>query len=120
MLDWLVTKVYAVTDCIPGAGTEGIDLGNCLRLSNDSAIKDVYSEPAFLVNLIVKNLFVVSGVILFVMLFFAGFKFVSAGKKGVEDGKKIFTSVLVGLALLFSAYWIVQIVQLLTGVDVGL
>ncbi|MDA1080003.1 MAG: hypothetical protein O2840_04935 [bacterium] len=120
MFAWLVPVAHAITDCKPGEGTEGIDLGNCLRLSNDAAIKDVYSEPAFLVNLIVRNLFVVGGVILFLMIFLAGYKFVAQGKKGMEEAKNIAKSALIGLILMFSAYWIVQIIQLLTGVDVGL
>jgi len=120
MFGWIVPVVNAATDCEPGTGSEGIDLGNCLRLSNDKAISAVYSEPAFLVNLIVKNLFVVAGIFLFLGIFYAGFKFVAADKKGMEEGKNIFKSILIGFILMFSAYWILQIVKLLTGVDVGL
>ena len=121
MFGWLVPVAHAITDCDPGAaGDKGIDLGNCLRLSNDEAVSAVYSEPAFLVNLIVRNMFVVGGVVLFLLIFYAGFKYVSQGKKGMEEAKNIFKSILIGTVLLFCAYWIVQIVQLLTGVDIGL
>ena len=113
----LIKQVRAACD----AGEEAsIDLGECLTLSNNTTIKSVYSEPAFLVNLIVRNLFVLAGVLLFLYAFYAGFLFVSQGKKGMEQAQKMATTAVIGFVLLFSAYWIVQIVQLLTGVNVGL
>lgn len=111
----LIPPVYAQN---PGQG--GVDLGQFLRLNNDQAVGDVYTEPAFLVNLIVRNLFVIGGVILFLLIFYAGFKFVAQGKEGVQDARKIITVAITGFLIMFSAYWIVQIVAALTGVDVAL
>lgn len=113
----LVQKVYAACEA---GGENSIDLGECLLTSGNTTIKSVYSDPAFLVNLIVKNLFVIGGVLLFLYIFYAGFLFVSQGKKGMEKAQKMATTAVIGFVLLFSAYWIVQIVQLLTGVNMGL
>lgn len=112
----LVGKVYA--QCDPGS--EYVDLGNCLQLSDGVPVSAVYSTPAFLVNLIVRNLFVVGGVIIFFMIFYAGFKFIQDDKSAKEEARKIITTALVGGIVMFSAYWIVQIIGVLTGVDVGL
>lgn len=101
--------------CAPGSGF--ISLGDCLKLSNDTKISDTYSTPAFLVNLIVRNLFVVAGVVLFFMILLAGFKFITGGKKGLDEAKQIMTAALVGFLLMFSAYWIVQIVKIVTKTD---
>lgn len=35
-----------------------------------------------------------------------------------EEGKKIVTSAIMGLAVLFASYWIIQIVQVVTGVQI--
>jgi len=113
----IVQKVYAACEA---GGETSIDLGECLTLSNNTTIKSVYSEPAFLVNLSERNLVVVGGVMLFLYVFYAGFLFVSQGKKGMEQAQKMATTAVIGFVLLFSAYWIVQIVQLLTGVNMGL
>lgn len=112
----IVTKAYAA--CDPGTG--GVDLGNCLQLSSGVPIKAVFNSPAALVNLIVKNVFVLAGVVIFFMIIYAGFKFIQAGTKGKEEAQKILTAAVVGGIVMFSAYWIVQIVQVLTGVNVGL
>jgi hypothetical protein len=102
----------------PGSGNQGIDLGTYLRLSDSRTVSEIYSNPAFLVNLIVKNLFVLAGIVLFLMVFYAGFKFIQGGAKGAEEAKTIATTAVIGFIIMFSAYWVVQIVALITGTDI--
>lgn len=111
-----------VAACDPNAspGDGGVDLGCLLKLGNGLAVKDVYTSPAFLVNLIVYNLFVIAGVLLLFFLLLAGYKFISGGTKGKDEAKGIIQSALVGFILMFTAYWIVQVVQLITGVKIAL
>jgi len=115
-----VSKVRAQTGCVdPNSfGNDNIDLGEVLCLSNDTAVKEVYTSPAFLVNLIVRNIFVVGGVILFLLIFYAGFKFIQSGSQGKEEAKKIITTALIGAIVMFCAYWIVQIVAVVTGINI--
>lgn len=103
-------------DCNPGSG--GIPLGDCLLLSDSSKVKDVYTSPSFLVNLLVDNAFVAAGIVVFFMTLLAGFLFITGGKKGLDQGKQILLGVIVGLGLMLAAYWIVQIVKLLTKTDI--
>lgn len=104
------------TDCSPGEG--GVPLGSCLKLSNSQPVQDVYTNPAFLVNLLVDNLFVVAGLAIFFMTLLAGFFFITGGKKGLDQAKQILLAVLVGFGIMFGAYWIVQIVKYITGADI--
>ncbi len=107
--------------CNPGAG--GINLGNCLQLSDSSLVSAVYNNPAFLVNLIVRNVFVIAGIIMFALILLAGFKIAMAGKggkQGLDDAKNILTAVGLGFLVMFGAYWIVQIVKVITGADITL
>lgn len=108
----------STSDCNPGSGF--IPLGDCLKLSDDTKVSETYTTPAFLVNLLVRNLFVVAGTILFFMILLAGFKFIAGGKKGLDDAKQIMTAALIGFLLMFSAYWIVQIVKLITKTNIVL
>lgn len=122
MIFKLVPTVYAqdpTGDPSPcGAGQGGINLGDCLKLSDGTRVSEVYDSPAFLVNLIVENLFVVAGVIFFLLLVVAGFKFITGGQKGAEDAKGIIQTALIGFVIMFAAYWIIQIVVLLTGINI--
>lgn len=102
--------------CDPGSGF--IPLGDCLKLSDDKQINETYTTPAFLANLLVRNLFVAGGVIFFFMFLIAGFQFITGGKKGLDNAKQIATASLIGFLLMFAAYWIVQIVAVLTKTDI--
>lgn len=103
--------------CDPGGSD--LNLFDCLRLNDQQTVKEVYNEPADLVNVIVSNVFVAAGIILFLMVIFAGFKFVMSSQSAAkEDSKKIITGVVVGFLVMFSAYWIVQIVEIITGMEI--
>lgn len=113
----LVGKAYAQCQA---NGAEGLNLGDCLKLGNETPVSQVYDTPAFLVNLITRNLFVIGGIIIFIMIFYAGFKFIQDTSKGKEEAQKILTAAIVGAITMFSAYWVIQIVGVLTGMNVGL
>lgn len=120
----LIPTIYAASgataNCNNPGGANPVDLGECLLLGNNTAVKDVYDSPAMIVNLIVQNLFVLAGVVIFLLIFYVGFKMISGGKKGFDESKTILTSAVAGLIIMICAYWIVQLVGYLTGVDVGL
>lgn len=103
--------------CDPTSGK--LNLVDCLILNPDkgNTVAGVYDTPAVLVNLIVRNLFVFGGAVLFFMIILAGFKFaMSPQSKGKEDAKTIAQGAVVGFLIMFSAYWIIQIIEILTGI----
>jgi hypothetical protein len=101
-------------------GNPGLDLGSSYTLRDGTPVKDVFSTPADLVNLIVPNLFVIGGVTIMIMIIVAGYKFIAGGQKGIEDLQKITGALLAGLVIMFGAYWIVQIIKMITGADIPL
>ena len=110
----LVPQVYAA-NCDSGA--TGLDLTKCLQLNGTQTVGDVYGTPAFLINLIVRNLFVIAGVIIFILIIVAGWKYLTQGSKGPDEAKSIFEAALAGMIIMFAAYWILQIVKVVTGID---
>jgi hypothetical protein len=114
-----VQKVFAACSD-SNFGQSELNLGDTLCLSDSTPVSQVYDTPAFLVNLIATNLFTFAGMIIFFLILYAGFKFISQGTKGKEEAKGIVTAAIVGLVIMLSAYWVLQIVKVLTGVDVGL
>jgi hypothetical protein len=75
-----------------------------------------------LVNVLVKNIFVLAGVLLFVLLIFGGLKFiVSAGggdEQEIGKSKNAITAALIGFLIIFAAYWIVQIIGHISGINI--
>ncbi len=74
-----------------------------------------------LVTVIMKNAFVLAGVICFVLLIFGGFGvIVGAGggdAKRLEQSRQTITWAVIGLLLVVGSFWIVQIIGKLTGVN---
>ncbi len=112
----LIPQAYA--ECDPGKG--GVDLSTCLQLSDSTPVSDVYSNPAFLVNLLVRNLFIIASILLTITIFIAGYKFITKGKEGIQEATQLVTNALVGFIIMLAAYWIVQIVGLITGANIAL
>jgi hypothetical protein len=89
-------------------------------------IKDVFQSPfgrdkgfADLVSIILANAVVFAGIILFLLLIFGGISIIiGAGRsnpESVEKGKNAATAALLGFAVVFLVYWIIRIVEILTG-----
>ena len=116
MLSFWLSKIVpqAYAQCDPTQ--EGLNLGDCYTLGiGGDKVSDVYSNPAVLVNTIVSSLYVLSGLIFFIMLIVSGIKFISGGTKGKDEAKNIMTMAVAGLVIMFVAYWIVQILEVVTG-----
>jgi hypothetical protein len=96
------------------------DLGSCLKLQGGQEIIYQYSEFGALFNNVLPNVYIAAGLIIFFMILIGGFTIITnAGSKDkVQDGQKIITSAIIGLVVLFASYWIIQIIQVLTGVQI--
>ena len=62
----------------------------------------------------------IAGLILFSMLVAGGFTMLAgaAEKESQEKGKKMVSSALTGFVIIFLAYWIAQILQVIFGVNI--
>ncbi len=72
-----------------------------------------------LVNIIVKNAFMLAAVLTFLLLVLGGFGVIMGAGAGdtkkLEQGQKTITGAVLGLILIVVSYWIVQILEKLTG-----
>lgn len=119
LVKYIVKPVFAANnDCTPGSG--GVDLATCLKLNDDTPIRDYYKDPASLINLVVRNLFVFAGIILFFFIILAGYKFIMGGKKGLDESKTLATNAILGFIIMFTAYWVVQLIKIVLGVEIPL
>lgn len=72
---------------------------------------------ASFVGLMIKNAFVLAGVVCFVLILSGGFSFITANgqKDKIESSWKKIQYAIMGFVIIFASYWIVQILALLTG-----
>ncbi len=97
----------------------GFNLGEKLKFQGSSATSE-YSGAGSLVNNILPNVYIAGGVVIFFMILFGGFTIITnAGSPDkIKDGTKTITSAIMGLLVLFGSYWIIQIIQIVTGVSI--
>lgn len=104
------------------AQTEGVEinLGDYLTLSNGQKVSEVFNTPASMVNLLVRVVFVAVGLILLFLIIFSGLSMIAGGTSDNKDkAKSTMTSALIGFLVIFGAYWIMQIIKVVTGADIG-
>lgn len=74
------------------------------------------------VDVVVRNAFVLGGIIAFILLIFGAFGVIVAAGSGdskkLEQGKKAITSAVLGLIIIVGSFWIVQIIETITGVPI--
>lgn len=80
-----------------------------------------YDTFGALVTVIVKNAYVLAGIITLLLLVFGGFTYIigagTSDTQKLEQGKKAITGAVVGLIIVVTSFWIVQIIELLTGLS---
>jgi hypothetical protein len=102
-----------------GVKIEDTPLGNA---PNVPSIGTVYPNLAVLVQVILKNAFSVIGLLLLILLIYGGLMYIIGAGDG--DSKKAaqaqatITDALIGFAVVFSAYFIIQIIQVITGISI--
>ncbi len=102
-------------------GADSLNLSECLTLGkNPQLVSEVYPSASVLVNLIVRNAFIVAGIIIFFLILYSGYQFIEKDAKGIEEAKSIMTAAIAGLLIMFVAYWLVRIVSIITGVPIFL
>ena len=77
---------------------------------------------ADLVSVILSNAIVVAGILLLFLLIFGGISMImGAGQDNPEaaaKGKQAATAAITGFIIIFAAYWIIQIIETVTGLDI--
>jgi len=75
-----------------------------------------------LISTILPNIYVAAGLILLFFLIFGGVMVILGAGKGesqqAEQGKKIVTRTIIGFLIIFLSYWIIQIVETVTGIPI--
>ena len=84
-------------------------------LTTSTTLGDIISN-------VLPNIYMLAGVILFFLLVGGGLMFiVSTGQEnpeGASKGTQAITAALIGFLIIFASYWIIQIIEYVTGVGI--
>lgn len=100
------------------------NIGEEFMLGGTEGIKDIgeYGSIGALISSVLPNIYILAGIILFLLLIGGGLSIIlSAGQEnpeGAAKGKKAITAALTGFLIIFASYWIIQIIQVISGIDI--
>jgi len=130
MKNLIAQAAQAIPDDVgmDGVSSEDLDTLNPLNFAGSdgditadvaSAHVDQLSDPGGIVSRVIEFIFPIAGLILFVMIIWGGFEMMmgATNKKSLDSGKQRVTAAIVGFIILFSVYWIAQIVEMMFGVN---
>ncbi len=93
------------------------------------SIGDVFNSPigvsvgvGGLISIILSNAIILAGLIMVVLFIVGGISIIaSAGNdnpEGAAKGKQAVTAAIIGFIIIFAAYWVIQVVELATGLNI--
>ena len=99
-----------------------VNIGEELKLQENTPIDSVaqFQGVGALISSWLPNIYILGGILVLILIIASGFMWITnAGDiKKIEESQKILTFAIMGFIFLFASYWIIQIVQILTGVPI--
>lgn len=103
-----------------------VNIGEDFKLKGNQGIGQI---PAFskseggiraFISTILPNVFIAAGIILLILIIAGGIGMITtAGNpEAQEKSKGVLTNAVIGFVIIFASYWIIQIIQVLTGVGI--
>ena len=88
-------------------------------LFGNHPVSSYADRPIALISDILPNVYVFASLILLAYLVFGGVMMItSAGADQTQKGQQIISNAIIGFLIVFASFWIIQIVQILTGVSI--
>ena len=98
-----------------------VNIGQDLNIGSGQ-IETVYPTLSVLINIILRNSLTIIGTVLLILLLIGGIQFImSAGgddPKKAAAAKTMITDAVIGFLVVLSAFFVVQIVQVITGLNI--
>lgn len=118
---WVINGKCNSTDvAISDTEVSGETLSGLNPLAIGGSSLDLSTPGKIISRALGSFVFPIAGIILFVVLVLGGFQMLTgaASSKGMEEGKQKITSAILGFIILFAAYWIAQLLELIFGISI--
>ena len=114
-IDSVVVRFLSLS--IPTKDGSSIDIWDPLANQTEGGKISAGSSIGDIVFSLIPIVLGFSGLILFVLLVFGGFQILTASgnQEAISKGKGMISNALIGFAIVFFAYWIMQLIQAMFG-----
>lgn len=103
---------------IQAYAADNVEISN--MVSSVPGFKPILNSPTNVISELLPYALTLAGLILFGMLIMGGFEIMTAATdaKKADAGKARITTAVIGFVIIFAAYWITQILEIMTGVSI--
>ena len=110
-------SVFSVAFAAAGSG---VDIGNEFLFQGNASAQSAFPNVSTFIATILPNVYVVAGLVLFFLVLLGGFFTITGAgdEEKIKRGHMILTSAILGFAIVFGSFWLIQIIQILTGVPI--
>lgn len=99
-----------------------VNIGDKVSLGENAGSLSKYTSVSPFISSLLKNSLVIAGIIFLCLLVFGGITFIASAGSGdtkkSSQAQSAITSAIIGFIIIFSAFFIIQIIQVLTGVQI--
>jgi hypothetical protein len=97
------------------------NLGDVFKVG-DKPINQIneYNSLGAFISSVLPNVYLIAGLILFFLIIFSGYGLLSAGgdQEKLKQSSKALTAAITGFLIIFASYWMIQIIEVLTGINI--
>lgn len=99
-----------------------INIGEAFKIG-DKGISEPgsgYGSVGEFISAVLPNIYIAAGLILFILLIDVGFVIMTSTDNPEQQAKggKAATAILIGFLIIFGSYWLIQIIEYITGVKI--
>jgi hypothetical protein len=81
-----------------------------------------YDTIGGFISAVLPNIYAFASIILFLVMIAGGFMFILGSNnddpRKADQGKQAITSSLIGFLIIFTSFWIIRIIEIITGLDI--
>lgn len=85
-------------------------------------ISTTFTDLGSLVSVLLPNIYILAGILLLILMIGGGLAVIAGGQESdprkTGQGASAVTAALIGFLIIFTSYWIIQIVQAITGFSI--
>lgn len=118
---WLLNGSCSSTDVgLNDTSVSAQTLASLNPLSSSTDAERLSTPGGIISKALGSFVFPIAGIILFVVLLLGGFQMLTGAtnSKSLDEGKQRITAAIMGFLLLFAAYWIAQLLELIFGIRI--
>lgn len=99
---------------------EAVDFDTLNQELQKLGFKPGLKTPGDIISALLPYVFVIAGLILFALLIMGGFGYLTSGgdPESVKKAQGKLTSALVGFLIIFLAYWLTQLLEIIFGISI--